>query len=908
MATPKEEAEELLRLAKEEARIREEMNSSYDNYIEAVKKAHKLQETLNHSTKVEAETNQKIADLKARIRSMSAGPLKTALQNEVDIEEEKLKIIEKQNKLLGKQIELYKAAAKEANFGWMAAGKAFAGLTKMSQGFFSSIKSGWGQIKGFGLFEFDKAIKQSALSMGILSKESDGFRSNLKAAAKETTMMGVNLKALAELQSAYSERLGRTVELSKEGLKGMAAMSKMTGLGAEGAAQMAADMDLQGYSAERTADFVDQTLDSSHKMGVNATKVMKNLGANFKLMNSYHFKEGAKGLAKLAQLTTKLGVDMSSVSTMADKLWNIEGAVEMSAQLNVMGGAWAKMADPFHLAYMARNDMKGLTEEIAKASQESVFFNNVTKEFDMTAEGMHRLKIIAEQTGAKYEDLVTMGKNMAKFDKIKSEIGFSVNTTDEKDKQMLEYLSSKSYLDAKGDAVIMLKGEPKLVKTLNASDRALIDAQILQQQDMEERAKQARTFDEQLTYMIDQLKVYFLPLVETINDRLLPKIDDFVKKFDGEWGKTIEEFAKSIGGMISTFAEFIIENPKLVAGLWAFSKVAPILVGAFKLFGGIYDTIKWFKNGIALSQGFLTGTGGGGGVPGGGGAPGGGPAGGGGFGAKLFGQKPGGGWGNLKGGLKSAGGIGAGLLAAGIAGYSEYSENAELGMSTGENVGRTGAKASGAGLGAWGGAAAGAALGTLLLPGIGTLIGGAIGGLAGGYFGGETGEAIGDGIWGEETDDAIFSSPVKDASFSGAQTKMKKNIVSTAVGTIKSSNSKAMVRPRAKGDSTVDKILNTRGIVQGGKITPIDNRDDIDLIANKPGGAISNYAGNSTNGTIKHDFGNINISGSITINAPGGAITENIANDESIRREITRAVREGVIKELNMNKTKGEIV
>jgi hypothetical protein len=44
-------------------------------------------------------------------------------------------------------------------------------------------------------------------------------------------------------------------------------------------------------------------------------------------------------------------------------------------QLQVMGGAWAKLADPFHLMYMARNDMKGLTEEIANASQASMHLN-----------------------------------------------------------------------------------------------------------------------------------------------------------------------------------------------------------------------------------------------------------------------------------------------------------------------------------------------------------------------------------------------------------------------------------------------------------------------------------------------------------------------------------------------------
>jgi len=545
----KEAAEEALRLIEKEAEIRAKMNASYDDYIEAVKTAHALQKTLTQNTKIQADVQAKVNDLKAKLAGLTGAAYDKA-KEELDIEEEKLKILDKQNEKLKKQVGLYKSAAKEANVLSMAAGKGFANLGKAIVGLPGMVNKAWGEIKGLGLFEFDKAIKQSALSMGVLSKEAVGFRSNLKNAAKETSMMGVNLKGLAELQSSFSENLGRTVVLSQKGLEGMAAMSKMTGLGAEGTAQMAADMDLQGLSAERTADFVDETLKASSKMGVNATKVMKNISGGLKMMNKYHFKEGTIGLAKMSQLVTKLGVNMDSVSGMADKLWNIEGAIEMSAQLNVMGGAFAQMSDPFHLMYMARNDMAGLTEEIANAATQSTFFNNKTKEFDMTAEGMHRLKIIAEQTGMAYEDLVTMGKNMAKSREIKSQLGFSIGGSEE-DKEMLEYIANKSQLNKDGKAEIVINGSSKLVSQLNDSDKQLIQAQILQQEDMRKRAEEARSFDEQLTYFIDNMKVTLLPLIESFNKPggLADKLDLFVKDFNkpGGMGETVSHFAGVIG-------------------------------------------------------------------------------------------------------------------------------------------------------------------------------------------------------------------------------------------------------------------------------------------------------------------------------------------------------------------------
>jgi hypothetical protein len=74
-------------------------------------------------------------------------------------------------------------------------------------------------------------------------------------------------------------------------------------------------------------------------MGLNATKVIKNIQSNMKLLNKTNFKDGVKGLEAMGKLATKLGVKMDFAAGMSDKLWDIEGAVDMSAQLQVMGGA-----------------------------------------------------------------------------------------------------------------------------------------------------------------------------------------------------------------------------------------------------------------------------------------------------------------------------------------------------------------------------------------------------------------------------------------------------------------------------------------------------------------------------------------------------------------------------------------
>ena len=845
-------AREALHLAEQEAKIRERMNSSYDEFIKAAKEAKALQETLVRNKKLEEQ-------IEKRIKAVQSGTLKMT-NEELAAEEAKLAILKKQNGLMEKQVVLYKTAAKEANVGAMALGKASASLLKSTAKFPDLIKNSFGKLKGLGIFEMDKAMKQTALSMGVLSKESGGMRTTITNVAKQTTMIGVNLGKVAKLQEDYSYNLGRNVLMNEKGLKAMAEMSVVTGLGAEGTAQMAADMELQGLSAERTGEFVNQTLKSSHKMGVNASKVMKNLSGNFKMLNKYHFKEGAKGLAKMAETVTKLGVDMEAASGFADKLWNIEGAVEMSAQLNVMGGAWAQMADPFHLMYMARNDMEGLTKEISNAAKESVMFNEATGEFDMSAEGMHKLKIIAEQTGMAYEDLITMGKNAKKFEKIESQINFSVGGGKEGE-EIKNYLTSKSFLNKKGEATIMLNGGPKLVKTLNESDKTLIKAQIKQQEDMEQRAKEARTFDETLTFFIDNLKVSLLPMLEGVN-KMIPKLDNFVKHFNdkGGWGEKLEAIAKWVGDLVGALGSWVIDNP-IKSGLAVLT--AKLLPGVLSMGKMLWDTAKWFTNGIMLGKGFNSvASAGGGGSDGGSG---------GGFSMSRTGKALKGGFkqGGIKGALKAGGkslfrqgkGVakGVGGVAKGVGGIAKSGlKGLGKGLvkripligalaSMGIDVAENGFSMKTLGRGALSGIGGflGGALGSLVAPGVGTVAGGVGGSMAGDWLA-----------------DKLFGEPqqVQDG-----------------------------VAKPGRGPFTItDKF---------GKMAKTHAKDGLEV-----GPHVGGKVGSSS---IKHKFDKIDISGVIEIKTPGGGSTKIDMDNEVIKRNITKMVQDGIVKQLNMGKLKG---
>ena len=277
-------------------------------------------------------------------------------------------------------------------------------------------------------------------SMGILSKNADAFRMNMYKAAGTTNQLGVSAGDLAKMQGAYSEQIGRSVVLTEQGLVAMAEMAKGTMLGVEGTAEMVANLDNFGISALGTHKIMEDMMNTSTKMGVNSVKVTANLKKNLQLANKFHFKDGVKGMLRLAASAAKVKINMDGIAAMADKAFRPEGAVEMASRLQTMGGDFAKLADPFTLMFKARNDFEGFTNDIIDASKEFAEFNAETGEFEISGLGFDRIKEIADITGMAAADIAQMSRDAAKLDEIEMNIGGGV--TDEGNKEFIASIAS----------------------------------------------------------------------------------------------------------------------------------------------------------------------------------------------------------------------------------------------------------------------------------------------------------------------------------------------------------------------------------------------------------------------------------------------------------------------------------
>lgn len=687
-------ASDFVKEVNESVKLQKEMKKSIGGLANALKEVSETQKTIKFLEKEREKVEKRIltATLEEKLALIKSSQ---ELQSQIKTLKDKQQLLEKNYRMVNKTNVVLKEM-----------GKVLGAMPK-------AISTGFNRLKGTGIFEMDKAIKKSALSMGLLGSRSEEFYGNIQSAQDAAINLGVTIQELAEMQAVYSDELGRSVLLGKEGLEAITNIAKGTGLGAEAAAKMAGEFDSQGLSAEKTAKFMEQTMNDASSMGLNASKVVKNIQGNIKLLNRYNFKGGVKGLAKMAETVTKLGMDMNSIAPMADKLFNIEGAVEMSAQLQVLGGRWSQLADPFKLMYQARNDMDGLVKSIGEAAAQSASLDE-DGNIKLASVEMARLRQVAETTGISYDELAEAAKRAGKAAMIKSKL--SMTGLDEEEQEFLANVAE--FQD--GRAFITLNGEKKFLDQLDVSTKSLIQSKMQEQKSLKERAQMAMSFDEQVDSIINQLKQYFLPLAKDLadpNKGLAKSLIDFkewlVKERIGEkvasFSKVIASFASSVGSFVMKGVEIL--GPTGILATWGALKAA-----------------TWIANGVALAKGFNTTARVSGGADLG---DGGGRRGRGGFGGRRnmsFGKSL----------LKGAKGFGIGTIAS--LGMDAARLFTDEGSTTDKTLGTLGTAAGWAGTGALIGS---------VIPGIGNALGAGIGGVLG----------LGKGIYDNFVNDGVIFNP-----------------------------------------------------------------------------------------------------------------------------------------------------
>ena len=336
--------------------------------------------------------------------------------------------------------------------------------------------------------KYAKTVGMTKAGMESLAKTSLSNVSNKLAAE-----YNVSTEELLEAQSNYIKASGRNIRVDGGDQESMAAMKLMGGNGNE----LAALYDNFGVSMEETADHVGKMFSDASKQGISFEKYSDNVAKNIKIAQNYTFKNGLKGLESMAKKATAMKMDMQQVAALADKVSTVEGAIDVSAQLQVLGGPFAQLADPMGMLNEGLNDMEGLQDRLIKMVGGLGSFDKETGEVKVSSFNKQRIKAASQAMGVDYGTIMESVNAQARRGEISKQIAASATASGFDDDMKELIMNSGTIKD--GKAGVSIDGKFKSIDELTADDYGALQAESrTETEDIKVMAKSLKSIEEKI--------------------------------------------------------------------------------------------------------------------------------------------------------------------------------------------------------------------------------------------------------------------------------------------------------------------------------------------------------------------------------------------------------------------------
>ena len=328
--------------------------------------------------------------------------------------------------------------------------------------------------KEFDVFgTLDETMRKSAIGVGILNENGiERYVENMTHRMPDIMRKwGVTFEEIANIQNAYTESTGRSINLSNADIEKSLGLTILTG--DQGTTdELNADMQKFGMSVADSSDMFGEILDNARKLGLSTRKTGKDLVRDMKLANKYEFKGAKKALAEMSIWANKVRFDMSELPSLIDKqTGSFENVISNAASIQVLGGNFASyMGDPLKNAFLGFQDPAELAKNVNSALKGIGFFNSSTGKTEISTTDQIRMKAFSEATGISMENLRNQVFQMVQGDKVMNALTpENSKTYTKKQKELLQQQAHFSNGEWK---VTLANGDEKSINNLTKSDFA----------------------------------------------------------------------------------------------------------------------------------------------------------------------------------------------------------------------------------------------------------------------------------------------------------------------------------------------------------------------------------------------------------------------------------------------------
>ena len=380
--------------------------------------------------------------------------------------------------------------------------------------------------------------------IGISGELSRGLRTEIMETLPEMITMGYGFEDVKKTITGMIEEQGKFTLYNREVIGDMAVTSRAFVGDLDTLGKMIGTYEKAGYGAAGALERINEAGESSISLGLNARKVVAEIETNMKNLNQYGFKNGYDGLTRMAQKSIEFKMSMQSVFTLAEKLFDPDQAVALSANLQAIGGAIGDFNDPLKLMYMATNDAGGLQDAMIGVAGSLATYNSELGKFEITGVNLRKARALAGELGMSMDELSTTAIKAAERTSASADLLAGGFNLDEKQQEFITNLArmegGKMVIDIPKDFTDEFKGATRVaLEDLNDEQvRVLIDNQkVFEEMNAKDIALSQYTETQKLGLQVSEI-------VTMMKVQLANSIRGDLSKVDEKYISQVNQFLK----------------------------------------------------------------------------------------------------------------------------------------------------------------------------------------------------------------------------------------------------------------------------------------------------------------------------------------------------------------------------
>jgi hypothetical protein len=261
----------------------------------------------------------------------------------------------------------------------------------------------------------DEMFKQLALEnqlrteinekIGISGALSQGLRQEMLDSYPAAIRFGYGISQISEMVSTMMTKSGRFNMISSETLNNTFSTARAFVGSLEEMGTAFTEFEQIGIGAGNAIDEINKAGQGSLALGLVAKGTIKDIRENIGKINEFGFKNGVQGLAEMSRQSKEFRINMSEAFKLADKVMDPANAIDMVANLQVIGGAFGDLNDPLKLMYDATNNVESLQDSLIKAASGLATYNQEQGRFEILGINQRRVRDMAAAMGVDYREL-----------------------------------------------------------------------------------------------------------------------------------------------------------------------------------------------------------------------------------------------------------------------------------------------------------------------------------------------------------------------------------------------------------------------------------------------------------------------------------------------------------------------